>query len=55
MEAITYLPQNQLLFMVSKDEWDTKEAQQHSGIMHCMYSGMAKGTSRDETTLKSSP
>jgi len=38
------------LFMVNKDEWYTKEGPWR---MHCMYSGMAKGTSWAEATLNS--
>jgi len=38
--------------MVSKDEWDTKEGPLR---MHCMYSSMAKGTSRDEAMSNSKP
>jgi len=40
-------------FMVSKDEWDTKEGPGKSMKMHCMYSGMAKGTSQAEVTSNS--
>jgi len=36
---------------VNKDEWD--RAVISPGRMHCMYSGMAKGTSRAEVTLNS--
>jgi len=32
-------------FVVSKDEWDTKEDPGKSMRMHCIYSGMAKGWS----------
>jgi len=39
------------LFVVNKDEWDTKEGRCKSIKMHCIYSGMAKGTSRAETML----
>jgi len=41
-------------FVVSEDEWDTKEGPGKSiWRMHFMYSGMAKGTSRAEATLNS--
>jgi len=43
------LPQNQH-FVESKDEWDIKEDHWR---MYCMYSGMAKGTSRAEATSNS--
>jgi len=38
-------------FVVNKDEWDTKKGRGKS--MHCMYSGMTKGTSRTEAKLNS--
>jgi len=38
------------LFVVSKDEWDTKE---DTGRMYCTYCGVPKGTSRDEVTSNS--
>jgi len=38
------------LFTVSKDESSTKEG---TGKMHCMHSGMVKGTSRAEAMLNS--
>jgi len=38
------------LFVVSKDEWYTKE---DIGRMHCKYNSIAKGTSQAEATLKS--
>jgi len=41
------------LFVVNKDEWYTKEGHGKSMRAHCMYSGMAKGTSRAEVTLNS--
>jgi len=41
---------NQQLF--KKNLWDTKEGCSKS-IMHCMYSGMPKGTSQAEATLNS--
>jgi len=42
------------LFVVN-NEWDTKEGHFKSikNALHCMYSGMAKGTSRTEATLNS--
>jgi len=36
--------------VMSQDEWDTKKGPWR---MHCMYSGMAKGTSRTEAMLSS--
>jgi len=41
------------LFVVSKDEWDTKEGTGKSMKIHFMNSGASKGTSRDEETLNS--
>jgi len=41
------------LFVVSKDKWDTKEGTDKSIKMHCMYSGMEKGTSPAEATSNS--
>jgi len=38
------------LFMVNKDEWDTKEGLGKSMKMHCMYGGMEKRTSWAEGT-----
>jgi len=43
-------------FAVSKDEWDTKKGTGKSTknpLMHCMHSGMAKGTSWAEVMLNS--
>jgi len=37
------------LFMVSKDEWDTKEDTSKSS--RCTYCGMPKGTSQAKATL----
>jgi len=39
--------------MVSKGEWDIKEGTSKSRRMHCVYSGMAKGTSQAEVMLNS--
>jgi len=39
--------------MVNKDEWYTKEGHAKSMRTHCMYSGMAKGTSLAEGTSNS--
>jgi len=40
-------------FVVSEDERDTKEGPGKSMKMHCMYSGMAKGTSQAEAMSNS--
>jgi len=41
------------LFVVNKDEWDTKEGHGKSMKMHCMHSSMVKVTSWAEVTLNS--
>jgi len=46
------LPQNRH-FVVSKDEWDTKEGPGNARRMHCIYSGIAKGTFWAEVTSSS--
>jgi len=38
---------------VSKDEYDKKRALVSTQRMHCMYNGMAKGTSRAEVMSNS--
>jgi len=42
-----------ILFTVSKDEWNTKEALVSPKSMHCMYCSMPKGTSWTKATSKS--
>jgi len=41
------------LFVVNKDEWTQRRAVVSPLRMHCMYSGMAKGTSQAEAMLNS--
>jgi len=56
MEVTMCLPQNQH-FVVSKDEWGTKEGTLMKNVLY-MYNGMAKGISQAEATSnseKSSP
>jgi len=43
------------LFAVRKDEWDTKEGTVSPWRMHCLYSGMAKGTSQAVEQQKIKP
>jgi len=41
------------LFVVSNDEWDTKEGTGMSKKKHCTYRGKTKGTSWAEAMLNS--
>jgi len=40
-------------FVVSENEWDTKEGLVSPRRMYCTYFGVPKGTSRDEATSNS--
>jgi len=53
MEAITCLPQNRHFSWWTKMNGTQRRAMLSPWRMHCMYSGMAKGTSWAEATLSS--
>jgi len=53
MEAITCLTQNRHFSWWTKMNGTQRRAGVSPWKMHCMYSGMAKGTSRAEATLNS--
>jgi len=53
IEAITCLPQNRHFLWWAKMNGTQRRALISPWRMHCMYSGMAKGTSQAEATMNS--